>query len=582
VNVVARLLALLRPDRRRAGLAVLLQVLTVVAGVALLGTSAWLLSTAALRPSIAALSVAIVGVRAFGTARPVLRYLERLATHDVTLRLASRLRGAVFRALVPLAPARLVSRRSGDLLARVVEDVSALETFYARVLGPSLAAVVLIGLAGVALLPFGGAVSLAAVGGLALSGVVFPWLAFRLSAGPAARLATQRADLAARLVDAIQGQADLLASGGEVLFAAGLADRSRLALAEQRRLVSASAVGGALAGLGADLTVLAVIGLAIPSVRSGALDGVLLAVAALLALAAFEAVAALPAAWQAMASARASAERLFEVTGQDPAVREDGASLSSPPRTLEIRDLRFAYPGAPRPALDGVSLRLEPDRRVALVGPSGSGKSTVVSLLLRFWDVPSGALWLDGRDARSLRPVDVRAAITVSTQGAHLLTGTLRENLTLGVPDATDAEMNAALARARLAGLVARLPGGLDTAIGEGGHRLSGGERQRLSLARAFLRKDAPFLVLDEPTAHIDAATEGEVLREIIHAGEGRGTLLVTHRLVGLEAFDEVLVLERGRVVERGRSPALAASGGAFARLLALQRAAAVLDDPIW
>ncbi|HEX9189753.1 MAG TPA: ABC transporter transmembrane domain-containing protein, partial [Vicinamibacteria bacterium] len=231
MSVAFRLLALLHPDRHRAGLAVLLQVLTVAAGVALMGTSAWLLSTAALRPSIAALSVAIVGVRAFGTARPVLRYLERLATHDVTLRLASRLRGAVFRALVPLAPARLVSRRSGDLLARLVEDVSALEAVYARVLGPSLAAVVLIGLAGVALLPFGRAVSLAVVAGLALSGVVFPWLAFRLSVGPAARLAAQRADLAARLVDGIQGQADLLASGAEARFATGLAERSRLALA---------------------------------------------------------------------------------------------------------------------------------------------------------------------------------------------------------------------------------------------------------------------------------------------------------------------------------------------------------------
>jgi ATP-binding cassette, subfamily C, bacterial CydC len=579
VRAWLRLAAALVPDRGRAALASVLQVLTVAAGVALMGTSAWLVSKAALHPSIAALSLAIVGVRAFGTARPVLRYLERLFTHDVTLRLVSRLRGAVFRALVPLAPARLVSRRSGDLLAGVIEDAAALEVVYARVLGPSLAALVLVALAGVALLPFGPAVALAGVTGLALSGAAFPWLAFRLSVGPGQRLASLRADLAARLVDGVQGQSEILAWGGESRFAAGLAEGSRRVLREQQRLVAASALGGTLAGLGADLTVVVVLALAIPSVRAGTLDGVLLAVAALLALAVFEAVSALPAAWQSMGSARASAGRLFEVMDQEPAVAEREADLPSPsPRTLEARELCFAYPGESRVVLEGVSFRLEPGRRVAIAGPSGSGKSTVVSLLLRFWDVPPGSLLLEGGDARALSPNRVRAALAVSPQRVHLLTGTLRENLLLAAPAASAREIEAALDAARLGELVRRLPEGLDTWIGEEGHQLSGGERQRLALARALLR-DAPFLVLDEPTAHLDALTEREVMRAIVRAGEGRATLLVTHRLVGLEAFDEVLVLERGRVVERGRARDLAATGGPFAGLLALQRAAATLGD---
>jgi thiol reductant ABC exporter CydC subunit len=580
VRTWLRLVAALAPDRGRAALASLLQVLTVAAGVALIGTSAWLVSKASLHPSIAALSLAIVGVRAFGTARPVLRYLERLLTHDVTMRLVSRLRGTVFRALVPLAPARLVSRRRGDLLAGVLEDVSALEAVYARALGPSLAALALVALAGVALLPFGPAVSLAGVAGLALSGVAFPWLAFRLSVHPGRRLSSLRADLAARLVDGVQGQGDLLACGSESRFAARLAESSHRVLREQQRLVGASALGGALAGLGADLTVVGVLALSIPSVRAGTLDGVLLAVAALVALAAFEAVSPLPAAWQAMGSALASAGRLFEVMDQEPAVAETGGpGLSGVPRTLEARELRFTYPGESRPALDGVSFRLEPGRRVALVGPSGSGKSTIVSLLLRFWDAPPGTLFLAGEDARALPPDCLRAALAVSTQKVHLLTGTLRENLLLAAPAASAEEMEAALSAARLADLVGRLPEGLDAWIGEQGHRLSGGERQRLALARALLR-DAPFLVLDEPTAHLDALTEREVMRAIVRAGEGRATLLVTHRLGGLEAFDEVIVLERGRVVERGRSESLAAAGGTFARLLALQRAAAVLTFP--
>jgi ABC-type multidrug transport system fused ATPase/permease subunit len=237
-----------------------------------------------------------------------------------------------------------------------------------------------------------------------------------------------------------------------------------------------------------------------------------------------------------------------------------------------VRDLRFAYPGEPRLALDGVGLRLEPERRVAVVGPSGSGKTTLVHLLLRFWDVPPGSLLLDGGDARAWPSDRVRGAIAFAAQRAHLFTGTLRENLALADPGAGEAKLRTVLAAVRLDELVARLPEGLDTWIGEQGQQLSGGERQRLALARALLR-EAPFLLLDEPTAHLDALTEREVMREIVRAGEGRATLLVTHRLVSLAAFDEVLVLEHGHVAERGSAADLSGAGGTFARLLALQRA---------
>ena len=576
-----RLVSLLAPERRRAAGAATLQVLTLAAGVGLMGTSAWLLSKAALHPSIAAISVAVVGVRAFGVARATLRYLERLASHDVTLRLLARLRVAVYRALVPLAPARLAGHRSGDLLGRVIEDVAALETLYVRVIGPSLAAVAVAALVVLVLWPFGPPLAAAAVLGLAASGTAFPWLAWRLGRGPGRRLASLRGDLAARLVDAVQGQADLLAFGREADHAAAVGAVSRQAVGEQQRLARASALGGSLTGLGADLTAVAVLALAIPSVRAGDLDGVHLAVVTLVTLAAFEAVAALPAAWLGLGAVRESAGRLFEVTDQPPAVAEPAGPDAGPaaaPRALEARDLRFTYPGEPRPALDGVSLRLEPGRRVAVVGPSGSGKSTLVHLLLRFWDVPPGSLLLDGGDARAWPSDRVRGAIAFAAQRAHLFTGTLRENLALAAPGAAEAALRAVLATVRLDDLVARLPEGLDTWIGEQGLQLSGGERQRLALARALL-KDAPFLLLDEPTAHLDALTERDVMREIVRAGEGRATLLVTHRLVSLEAFDEVLVLERGRVAERGRARDLARSGGTFARLLALQRSTAALGD---
>lgn len=574
-----RLVSLLAPERARAALAALLLVLTVAAGVALLGTSGWLLSTAALQPSIAALSVAVVGVRAFGVSRAVLRYLERLASHDVTLRLLARLRVAVFRALVPLAPARLVSRRAGDLLSRLVEDVASLEALYVRVLGPSLAALVLVLLAGLALLPFGLHLALALLAGLALCGTLLPWLAWRLGRGAGRRLVALRADLAARLVDGVQGQAELLAFGGEDGHARAVARLSRDVVAEQQRLGRASALGSALVGLGADLTVLGVLALAVPAVRAGGLDGAHLAVVTLLALASFEAVAALPAAWQGLGAAGESARRVFETIDLDPAVRDSAlpARAAGSPRVLEVRELSFAYPGETTRVLDGVSLRLEPGRRVAVVGRSGSGKSTLVHLLLRFWDVPEGAVALDGRDVRQWPQERVRSAIAFAAQRAQVFTGSLRENLLLAAPGASADELRAVLAEVRLETLVARLPAGLDTWVGEQGQQLSGGERQRLALARALLRPHAPFLLLDEPTSHLDPTTERKVLAAIVRAGEGRATLLVTHRLVGLEAFDEVVVMERGRVVERGPAARLGEAGGSFARLLALQSASALL-----
>jgi len=578
---LTRLLRLVLPERRRVSGAVGLQVLTIASGVGLMGTSAWLLSKAALHPSIAALQVAMVGVRAFGVSRAALRYLERMVSHDVTLRLLGRLRMALFRALVPLSPALLLGQRRGDLLGRLLEDVGTLESLYVRVLGPSLAATLIAGLLAALLWSASSVLAVVGVCGLAFGGVVAPRLAVRLGETPGRRLVAVRGELLARLVDGVRGVADLLAFGREGAHARALAAISRDAVAEQGRLASTSALGSSLAVLAADLTTVAVLALAIPLVQAGTLDGVQLASVALLTLASFEAVAPLPLAWHGLGAVCEAARRLFDVMDRPPAVSEPRGSAPAPLRSaplLELRDLRFSYPGGPRPALDGVSLRLERGRRVAVVGASGSGKSTLVHLLLRFWDAPLGSIRLEGHDLAEWPSDDARARVAFAAQKAHVFTGTLRENLLLARPGASAAELSAVLRCVRLDALVERLPRGLDGWVGEEGHQLSGGERQRLALARALLRP-AAILLLDEPTAHLDALTEREVLAEILRAGEGRATLLVTHRLVSLEAFDEVVVLERGRVAERGPAAPLLARGGALARLMALQRSVEALGD---
>lgn len=574
-----RLAALVRPERRRVAAAVSLQVVAIGSSIGLMGASAWLLSAAALHPSIAVLQVAIVGVRAFGISRAAFRYLERLVSHDLTLRILGELQTTLFRALVPLAPARLLERRRGDLITRVLDDVGTLESLYARLLGPTLGAGVIALLLVLVLRWLDRALPAAAIAGLFFAAVAAPTLAARLAAGPGRRFIEARSELGVSAVDGVLGVADLLAFGREGAHATALREQAERAAAEQARLVRASSLGGAMAVLGADLTALAVLALAIPSVRSGRLDAVQLATAALVTLGAFEAIAPLPQAWHALGAMHAAATRVFGLESEPSAVTEPfgppPAPLADAP-LLEIRGLRFTYPGGGRPALDGIDLRLEVGQRVAVVGSSGSGKSTLAHLLLRFWDAPPASVLLQGRDLCTWPSDLARGYVSFAAQRAQLFTGTLRDNLLLARPDATDDELRDALASLQLG--LERLPSGLDTPVGEEGRRLSGGERQRLALARALLR-EAPLLLLDEPTAHLDALTERAVMQTIRRTGKRRATLLVTHRLVALEGFDEIVVLEKGRVAERGTAAQLMARRGVFARLANRQRSVEALGD---
>jgi ABC-type multidrug transport system fused ATPase/permease subunit len=266
-------------------------------------------------------------------------------------------------------------------------------------------------------------------------------------------------------------------------------------------------------------------------------------------------------------------ERLFEVADSEPAVKDPEHSHPLPENsTLEFDRVGFCYEEGGPQALEDVSFVLRPGRKVAVVGPSGAGKSTVASLILRFWDPTRGEIRLGGRSLREYAQDDVRSLVALVPQDAHVFNDTLRANLLLANPEAGDATLGGALSRAGLGGFLEGLPRGLDAYLGEGGARLSGGERQRLAVARAFL-KSAPLLLLDEPTANLDTMTEREVFAAAGELARGRSTLVITHRLVGMEAMDEILVLDAGRVVERGTHEELARAGGLYKRLLDVQNA---------
>jgi thiol reductant ABC exporter CydC subunit len=542
-GALGRLVALAGIPRARLAVSVGLGALVVLFGVGLMASAGYLISRAAEHPPILSLTVTIVAVRFFGLARPAVRYLERLSSHDVALRSLGRIRTRFYRRLEPLAPAEVAGYRSGDLLARMVGDVDALQVLSLRGLAPPLvalvAASVCVGLA-TAVLPLAGLV----LGlGLLVAGVAVPALAGLQGRAAGRRQAAARGELTAELVELQRGASELVVYGREEDVLA----RVRRADAELVRLGRRDAL---TAGLAEGLSIL-VAGATVAGVLAAAVDApvdrVLVATLALLALASFEAVAPLAGAARELAGIAAAGSRVLEVTDRMPLVRDpaDPARVPAAP-PLALESVTAGY-GEEEPVLRDVRLRLEPGRKVALVGPSGAGKTTVTRLLLRFLDPSAGRVTAAGRDVRDHRQADVRRLVALAGQEAHLFATTIRQNLLLARPGASDAELDDALARARLADWVAALPEGLDTVVGEEGSRLSGGQRQRLVLARALLA-DAPVLVLDEPTAHLDAATAEALMEDVLAAAGDRAVLLVTHRREGLELMDEVVELADGRV----------------------------------
>jgi thiol reductant ABC exporter CydC subunit len=553
-RTIRRLLALAGLPRGQTALSILLGALAVGFGVALITTAGLLISRAAELPPILSLTTLIVIVRFLALARPLARYLERLVSHDLALRSLGRIRATVYTRIEPLAPGELDAFRRGDLVSRLVADVDALQGLLLRGLAPPVVglAVALSCILATALVLPPAAGVLAA--GLALAGIAIPVLAARLGSRAGRRQAAARGALSAELVELLRGAPELVAYGreDEAIGRVRAADRELVGLA--RRDALAAGVAEASLVLVAGLTATAVLALAVGAHDAGTLDRVLVATLALLALSSFDAVAPLPGTARELAATLGAGRRVLELTDRRPSVAEPARAARAPgrPADVALEGVTARYDAGQLPVLEGFDLRLEPGKRIALVGPSGAGKTTVTNLMLRFLDPERGRVTIDGRDVRELRQADVRRTFALAGQEAHVFSSSIRENLRLARPEATDEELRAALRRARLDEWVASLPDGLDTLVGEEGAQLSGGQRQRLVLARALL-SDAPVLLLDEPTAHLDPANAEALVADVLGAADGRSVLLVTHRPEGLDLVDEVVTLVP---VAGSRSPA--------------------------
>jgi ATP-binding cassette subfamily C protein CydC len=505
-------------------------VIAIGSNIALMGLSAYLISKAAIATGIAELALAVTGIRVLAISRAAFRYLERYTTHRAMFRILSTVRVWFYRAIEPLAPARLVHARSGDLLTRSVSDVDALEDFYIRVLVPPVVAAVVVASMSVIYGLFDLAIGLVLAFFLVLTGVLLPLVSRWLSATSAASVATIRGDVGAMVVDEVAGVADLVALDAAAGHRQRLLTRARELDEARRRLGAIEGVGNALNGLFASLAGLCILVLAIPLVTSGELEGVFLAALPLAAIAAFEAVQPLSRSVQLLDSTKVSARRVFELIDAPAPITDPDPPADAPAaHDLEIMGLSFRYEESDPWVLQDLDLHIEAGERVAIVGPSGCGKSTLVSLLLRFWDYDRGEIRIGGRELHELDQEATRAQLSVVPQDVHLFNTTIEDNLAVADAEADRGAMERACRVAQLHDFIAALPDGYDTVVGENGLLLSGGERRRLAIARAVL-KDAPIVILDEASADLDSSTDAALWSALDQWLDGKTTLVISHR----------------------------------------------------
>jgi ATP-binding cassette subfamily C protein CydCD len=505
----------------------------------------------------------------------VLHWLESWLAHDMAFRLLTHMRLDFFRKLDALAPAYLTRRRSGDLVGVATHDIELIEYFFAHTIAPAFVAV---------LVPAGVLVTLLAFGPpLALA--VLPFLAYAALSPVRGRARVDRLGSRAReasggmnahAVDTVQGLAEVVAFQHETVRGAGFSTLARAYAQTRLRFLEDLTRQTVLQEVATGLGGLAVVTVGATLAADGRLDGGVLPLLTLLAMSAFVPVWEIAQIGRQLADTAGATRRVHAVHAEPvPVVDGPGVGAAVPDAAaLEMRGVRFRYPGRARPALDGVSIRIPAGRTTALVGPSGAGKTTVASLFLRFWDPEAGTVRLDGRDLRDYRLDELRARIALVAQETHLFNDTLRSNILIARPGASETDVAAAVAGASLEEFVRALPDGLDTVVGERGAQLSGGQRQRVAIARAFL-EDAPVLILDEATSHLDAVNEQVVRDALARLARGRTTLVIAHRLSTVRDADEIVVLDGGRVVEVGGHDALLARSGLYARLVSRQLAGA-------
>ncbi|KGK82394.1 cysteine ABC transporter permease [Desulfosporosinus sp. HMP52] len=561
------LIHMLLPYRRRIILALILSSLTITSHIGLMATSSYLLARAALHPPVLDLMVTIVGVRFFGISRAVFRYVERYVAHDVTFRVLSQIRVKFYQAIEPLAPARLLNFRSADLLRRIVADVEIQQNLFLRVMSPPIVALLVLSGYGFFLARYDLRFTAILAAGFLMAGLFIPWIIKSLSRGVGHSIVALKTKLNTQVADSLLGMTELVAYGQAQSQLMSVRHTNERLTDQQRRNARQTAFSSALTWMIGNLSMWFVLILGIILVEQGKLSGVNLGMLALGTLSSFEAIVPLAQVPHHLEQNQAAAERLLELIQAQPTVKDHQSMISIPKdMSLVFREVSFKYGEREPWALHRLSFKIPQRGKVAIVGASGAGKTSVVNLLLRFWEFDQGSIELGGHSLRDYSQQEARNYVGVVTQRTHIFNATIHENLLLANPEASDEEVKSAAQKAKLHDFIQSLPKGYDSFVGEGGFKLSGGQRQRLAIARVLL-KNAPILILDEAMEGLDPITERDVWEEVYKLMEGRTTLVITHQLTGLEKMDEILVLDKGQVVERGKHGELLELNGVYRRL---------------
>lgn len=547
-----RLLKIFRRYWSWIALSIGLSLASVLANIALLAVSGWFITAMGLA-GVAGVSMnyftPAAMIRAFAIVRTGGRYAERVVSHEATFRLLTGLRTWFYERIEPLAPAGLQGFRSGDLFTRIRNDIDRLELFFLRLLAPAAVALLASLIVVAVLSAYDPLIGVIQLGLFVLAGVLMPLAAMRSGEETSERITENSARLNMLAIDTMEGLAELQLYGQSAAQAARIELLSNRMIADETRLIRLSSLSQTAVGLAANLAMVFALLLAIPAVTSGRITPPELAMLAFLALASFEAILPLPLAMQSLPGTLASARRLFALADAVAPVHDPVRPVSMPKDAeLLFENVTLTYPGAACPALSEISLRLTPGERVAVVGPSGSGKSSLINLVLRFWEPSAGRIMIGGSPLDVLRTEDVRSRFSIVSQNAHLFADTIAGNLRVAKPDATKTEIEEACRIAQIHDFIAAQPDGYETYIGTYGLKLSGGEARRLAVARALL-KEAPILLLDEPTEGMDSETEYALLKAVFESRPDCTIMLITHRPAAIEMMDKIVFIERGRIV---------------------------------
>lgn len=526
-----------------------LSLLAIASSIGLMSLSGWFISTTGF---IATTTYVVAsnfnyfypaaGVRSFSLARIVTRYGERVFTHEATFKILTQVRVWFYQKLEPLAPAHLMKYRSGDLLSRLVNDINALDNLYIRIISPTCVLVLATLSIGLFYSFLSIKIALVTMALTLFAGFAVPFLTGKLAHKHAVDLNIKQSELKTQVVEHIQSMAELKIFAAEQRHLSDIRDSNDAVIARQTKMSTYTGFGAAMMTFFMGLTIWVTLWMSVGLVHDGLLNGAFIALIALGIMALFEAVMPLPTAYQYLGKTMSASQRLNQVIDAQPEVTYVEKSLSVPTQHDIIFDqVKFSYDGH-HPVLNDFSMQIGNGEQVAIFAPTGRGKTTLINLLARFWDANSGTIQIGGVNIQNLSENDLREQMTIISQRSHVFNETIRENLLLANPEATDEMLWDALDKVEMKAYVEQLSDGLNTWTGEHGKHLSGGQQKRLALARAFLQQ-RPILILDEPTEGLDKITEQKVFEQLHLLMQGKTVILITHNKRLLDYVERVVHL---------------------------------------